>query len=193
MSRTKFIQAHALAATFATLGSPLFPETLLVQSIVESANTAGVPGESSLAKKYNNYFGIKAAGNWTGKSVSLRTGEYFGGVKTTITDAFRVYPSYYASVRDVIKFYKTYSRYNMVLQAEDVEAQLRAIGLSGYATAPNYGATLISVYRANKDTLDQSVLMAKFKIFGLTGAITLGTWYLINNPPAFLKKYRAGS
>lgn len=189
MSRIEFIKAHALAATFASLGTPLFPETLIVQSIVESANSAGVPGESSLAKKYNNYFGIKAAGNWKGKSVSLRTGEYFGGVKTTITDAFRVYPSYYASVRDVIRFYKTYSRYNMVLQAQDVEAQLRAIGLSGYATAPNYGATLISVYRANKDTIERSILMAKFKIFGLTGALTLGTYYLVKNPQVIRKTF----
>ena len=189
MSRIEFIKAHALAATFASLGTPLFPETLIVQSIIESANSAGVPGESSLAKKYNNYFGIKAAGNWKGKSVSLRTGEYFGGVKTTITDAFRVYPSYYASVRDVIKFYKTYSRYNMVLQAQDVEAQLRAIGLSGYATAPSYGATLISVYRANKDTIEKSILMAKFKIFGLTGAIGLGTYYLVKNPQVIRKTF----
>lgn len=189
MSRSSFIQAHALAATFATLGSSIFPETVIVQSIIESANSAGVAGASSLATKYNNYFGIKAAGNWTGKSVSLRTGEYFGGVKTTITDAFRVYPSYYSSVRDLVKFYKTYSRYNMVLQAKDVEAQLRAIGLSGYATAPNYGASLISIYRANKDTIEQGVLMSKFKIFGLTGAVAVGTWYLVNNPPEYLKKY----
>lgn len=178
-----------MAATFATLGSSIFPETVIVQSIIESANSAGVAGASSLATKYNNYFGIKAAGNWTGKSVSLRTGEYFGGVKTTITDAFRVYPSYYSSVRDLVKFYKTYSRYNMVLQAKDVEAQLRAIGLSGYATAPNYGASLISIYRANKDTIEQGVLMSKFKIFGLTGAVAVGTWYLVNNPPEYLKKY----
>jgi peptidoglycan hydrolase FlgJ len=182
LSRIEFIKAHALAATFASIGSPLFPETLIVQSIVESANSQGVPGESSLARNYNNYFGIKAAGNWKGRSVNFRTGEYFGGVKTTITDAFRVYPSYYASVRDAIKFYKTYSRYNMVLQAQDVEAQLRAIGLSGYATAPSYGATLISVYRANKDLLEKEVLYSKFKIYGLTGAVAVGVYYLVKNP-----------
>lgn len=189
MTRTQFIKAHALAATFASLGTPLFPETLLVQSILESANSQGVAGESSLAKKYNNYFGIKAAGNWKGKSVSLRTGEYFGGVKTTITDAFRVYPSYYASVKDVIKFYKTYSRYNMVLQAKDVEAQIRAIGLSGYATSPTYTNALLSIYRANKDLLEEEVLYSKIKIYGLTGAIGIGVYYLVKNPQVLPKTF----
>lgn len=181
-----------MAATFASFGNSIFPETLLVQSIIESANSAGVPGESSLAKKYNNFFGIKAAGGWKGKSVSLRTGEYFGGVKTTITDAFRVYPSYYASIRDVVKFYKTYSRYRMVLQAKDVEAQLRAIGLSGYATSPTYGSALLSIYRANKDTIEKQVRIAKIKMFGITAAVAVGSFLVFKNPQVIQKTFAAG-
>ena len=189
MNREEFIKKHALAATVASFGNSIFPETLLVQSIIESANSAGVPGESSLAKKYNNYFGIKAAGGWKGKSVSLRTGEYFGGVKTTITDAFRVYPSYYASIRDVVKFYQTYSRYKGVLQAQDVEAQLRAIGLSGYATSPTYGSALISIYRANKTTIDKQVKLSKVKLFGFAGLVAAGSYYVFKNPRLIPKTF----
>ena len=192
MTREEFIKKHALAATVASFGNSIFPETLLVQSIIESANSAGVPGESSLAKKYNNYFGIKAAGNWKGKSVSLRTGEYFGGVKTTITDAFRVYPSYYASIRDVVKFYQTYSRYKGVLQAQDVEAQLRAIGLSGYATSPTYGSALISIYRANKTTIDKQVKLSKVKLFGFAGLVAVGSYYVFKNPRLIPKTFQVG-
>jgi flagellum-specific peptidoglycan hydrolase FlgJ len=141
-------------------------------------------------KKYNNYFGIKAAGGWKGKSVNLRTGEYFGGVKTTITDAFRVYPSYYASIRDVVKFYKTYSRYKFVLQAQDVEAQLRAIGLSGYATSPTYGAALISIYRANKTTIDKQVKLSKVKLFGFAGLVAVGSYYVFKNPRLIPKTFQ---
>jgi flagellum-specific peptidoglycan hydrolase FlgJ len=190
LTRTEFIEKHALAATVASFGNSIFPETLLVQSIIESANSAGVPGESSLAKKYNNYFGIKAAGGWKGKSVSLRTGEYFGGVKTTITDAFRVYPSYYASIRDVVKFYQTYSRYKGVLQAQDVEAQLRAIGLSGYATSPTYGSALISIYRANKTTIDKQVKLSKVKLFGFAGLVAAGSYYIFKNPRLIPKTFQ---
>ena len=190
MTREEFIKKHALAATVASFGNSIFPETLLVQSIIESANSAGVPGESSLAKKYNNYFGIKAAGGWKGKSVSLRTGEYFGGVKTTITDAFRVYPSYYASIRDVVKFYQTYSRYKGVLQAQDVEAQLRAIGLSGYATSPTYGSALISIYRANKTTIDKQVKLSKVKLFGFAGLVAAGSYYIFKNPRLIPKTFQ---
>jgi flagellum-specific peptidoglycan hydrolase FlgJ len=189
LNREEFIKKHALAATVASFGNSIFPETLLVQSIIESANSAGVPGESSLAKKYNNYFGIKAAGGWKGKSVSLRTGEYFGGVKTTITDAFRVYPSYYASIRDVVKFYQTYSRYKGVLQAQDVEAQLRAIGLSGYATSPTYGSALISIYRANKTTIDKQVKLSKVKLFGFAGLVAAGSYYVFKNPRLIPKTF----
>ena len=192
MTRTEFIKKHALAATVASFGNGIFPETLLVQSIIESANSAGVPGESSLAKKYNNYFGIKAAGGWKGKSVNLRTGEYFGGVKTTITDAFRVYPSYYASIRDVVKFYQTYSRYKGVLQAQDVEAQLRAIGLSGYATSPTYGSALISIYRANKTTIDKQVKLSKVKLFGFAGLVAAGSYYIFKNPRLIPKTFPIG-
>jgi flagellum-specific peptidoglycan hydrolase FlgJ len=190
LTRTEFIKKHALAATVASFGNSIFPETLLVQSIIESANSAGVPGESSLAKKYNNYFGIKAAGGWKGKSVNLRTGEYFGGVKTTITDAFRVYPSYYASIRDVVKFYQTYSRYKGVLQAQDVEAQLRAIGLSGYATSPTYGSALISIYRANKTTIDKQVKLSKVKLFGFAGLVAAGSYYIFKNPRLIPKTFQ---
>lgn len=189
MSRSQFIKKHALATTLASLGSPLFPETLLVQAILESANSQGQAGESSLSKKYNNYFGIKAAGNWKGKSVSLRTGEYFGGVKTTITDAFRVYPSYYASVRDVIKFYKTYSRYNMVLQAKDVEAQMRAIGLSGYATSPTYTNALLIIYRTNKDLIESQVMQSKAIIYTSLIGAGVGVYYLVKNPQAIPKTF----
>jgi len=190
LSREEFIKEHALAATVASFGNGIFPETLLVQSIIESANAAGVPGESTLAKKYNNYFGVKASGDWKGKSVNLRTGEYFGGVKTTITDAFRVYPSYYSSIRDVVKFYKKYSRYKYVLQAKDVESQLRAIGSSGYATSPTYGSALINIYRANKTTIDKQVTISKVKLFGFVGLVAVGSYYVFKNPRLIPKTFQ---
>ncbi|MCY6483953.1 glucosaminidase domain-containing protein [Clostridium aestuarii] len=40
-------------------------------------------GRSSLASKYHNLFGIKAIGNWQGKAVNMKTGEYRNGSHVT--------------------------------------------------------------------------------------------------------------
>ena len=60
---------------------------IIAQAILESGW-----GESKLASKYHNYFGMKCGSKWTGKSVNLTTQEeYQPGTLTTIKDNFRVY------------------------------------------------------------------------------------------------------
>ena len=173
MNRTQFIQAHALACVLATLGSGITPELALVQAILESNN-----GNSSLSKKYNNYYGIKSFGNWKGKSVNLKTFEYYSGVKTNVTAGFRVYGSFYGSCRDYVKFLKTYSRYKDTIEAATPIDQMIEIGRSGYATAPTYSSTLISIYKANKTVIDSAISGARFKIAGGTVAVSGLLYYL---------------
>jgi Muramidase (flagellum-specific) len=79
----------------------------------------------------------------------------------------------------------------MVLQAKDVEAQLRAIGLSGYATSPTYGSALLSIYRANKDTIEKQVRIAKIKMFGITAAVAVGSFLVFKNPRVIQKTFAA--
>jgi flagellum-specific peptidoglycan hydrolase FlgJ len=174
-----------LAATLATLGSPIFPETVLTQAIVESGT-----GSSSLSEKYNNYFGIKAGSEWKGRSVNMRTREVFDGRSTYINDNFRVYNSFYSSVRDLIKFYKKYTRYNFVIDSNNVEQQLRMIGLSGYATAPGYGSTLISVYNANRDTMRKAVNLSRTKLAVSFISVSIAAFYVID-PVRFRKRFAA--
>lgn len=173
MNRTQFIQAHALACVLATLGTGITPELALVQAILESNN-----GNSTLSTKYNNYYGIKSAGNWKGKSVNLRTFEYYNGVKTNITDGFRVYGSFYGSCRDWVKFLKSYSRYKDTIEAPTPIDQMIEIGRSGYATAPTYSSTLISIYKANKTTIDSALSGARFKIASGTVVVSGLMYYL---------------
>ncbi|RGM25126.1 hypothetical protein DXC31_02630 [Mediterraneibacter gnavus] len=53
---------------------------IIAQAILESGW-----GESKLAAKYHNYFGLKCGSKWTGKSVNLTTKEeYQPGTLTTI-------------------------------------------------------------------------------------------------------------
>ena len=59
---------------------------IIAQAILESAS-----GESSLGKKYNNFFGLKCGTLWTGKSVNLLTGEeYTPGHYTAISANFLI-------------------------------------------------------------------------------------------------------
>ena len=50
-----------------------FPSVIIAQAAIESNW-----GQSALAAKYNNYFGIKAGSSWTGKTVNMQTNEVFG-------------------------------------------------------------------------------------------------------------------
>lgn len=156
MTREEFIKEFYPATIRATRGSGIFPEVAITQAIVESANSQGVPYKSSLAVKYNNFFGIKADPSWTGRSVRLATNEYFDPkVKSTIIDGFRVYNSYEESVRDYVKFLNENKRYANagVFSAKTPNEQIDAIKRAGYATAPNYAQFLKSILANNYNTI----------------------------------------
>jgi flagellum-specific peptidoglycan hydrolase FlgJ len=156
MTREEFIRKFYPATIEATKGTGIFPEVAISQAIVESANRFGVAYKSSLAVKYNNFFGIKADKSWKGRSVRLSTDEYFDPkVKTTIVDGFRVYDSYRDSVADYVKFLKENARYRNagVFDAKSPEEQIKAIKKAGYATSPTYAEFVTSIMRANYKTM----------------------------------------
>jgi len=123
-----------------------FPSVLIAQAALESNW-----GQSQLAAKYNNYFGIKAGSSWTGKTVNMSTNEVFNGMNTTINSNFRVYNSLLDSIRDRNNLLST-SRYASVKQAQTPQAQAEAIKASGYATALNYVSAIMSTINANNLT-----------------------------------------
>lgn len=118
----------------------------LAQILLESGGSyAG--GLSGLAYNYKNLFGIKAGGSWTGKSVSLSTGETYNGQNVTITDAFRVYDNFQESIDDHGKLLASdfYTKYTS--KATTADEYAKAIHEAGYATDPNYSDTLISLMK----------------------------------------------
>lgn len=73
---------------------------IIAQAILESGW-----GESKLASKYHNYFGMKCGTTWTGKSVNMETKEeYTPGTLTTIKDNFRVCDSMEEGVKGYFEF-----------------------------------------------------------------------------------------
>jgi flagellum-specific peptidoglycan hydrolase FlgJ len=122
------------------------PSVVIAQGAVESNW-----GRSDLAKKYNNYFGIKAGSKWTGSVVNLQTGEVYNGQSVNVMSWFRVYDSMEESLRDRIELLT--NNYQSALSASTPEQELQALQAGGYATSTTYVSTVMSVIESNNLTI----------------------------------------
>ena len=93
----------------------------------------------------NNYFGIKSHGAPGGTTLSTK--EYVDGAPVTVSDSFRGYGSIGESADDYASFLMQNPRYQGLLGAQGLDAQIEALGASGYATDPNYAANVGSIAR----------------------------------------------
>ncbi len=125
----------------------------LAQGLLESGN-----GNSELAKKSNNHFGIKCHKDWTGKRTYHDDDEK--------GECFRVYDSPEDSYRDHSIFLKKGQRYAFLFELEIIDYKGWAKGLkkAGYATLPVYANVLIKLIEDyNLTQYDQMVVKGKFK------------------------------
>lgn len=106
----------------------------LAQAILESSS-----GESVLAKKSNNHFGIKCKLDWKGETVFHDD--------DTKQECFRAYPNVNSSFKDHSDFLKNRPNYAPLFQLDPVDDSAWAYGLkkAGYATAPDYPKKLLKV------------------------------------------------
>jgi len=93
----------------------------------------------------NNAFGIKGRG--PAGSVNTRTREVFNGQSVYINDNFRAYNNFNESATDYVDFLTANKRYSGVIASTNIDEAVTAIGKSGYATAPDYGAKVGSIAR----------------------------------------------
>lgn len=110
----------------------------LAQGILES----GI-GNSELARKANNHFGIKCHKGWTGKT--------FHTDDDAKDECFRKYKSADESYRDHSLFLTTRDRYANLFKLEVTDYKAWAHGLkkAGYATNPKYPQLLIRIIEEN--------------------------------------------
>lgn len=106
----------------------------LAQGIVESNS-----GESNLAKKFNNHFGIKCKSDWKGETTFQDD--------DTKQECFRVYPTAAASFKDHSDFLKNRPNYAALFTLDPVDDSAWAYGLkkAGYATASDYPRKLLKI------------------------------------------------
>lgn len=158
MTREDYIEKFKNIVIDSVKGTGLFPSVMMAQAILESSNKYGQPGESTLAKEYNNHFGVKADKSWKGKKVNMRTREVIKGDSVMIGDFFRVYGNPDNSFKDRNTFLlknPTYTKAG-VFMAQTPEAQAVALQRAGYATDPKYSnliKALIKMY--NLKALDE--------------------------------------
>lgn len=140
--QTNFIKKVASLIT----DKRVLPSLTIAQAILESGW-----GQSGLTIKGNALFGIKADITWKGKRYSSKTQECYDKINfKTITAAFRGYNSWLESIQDHTAFIASNKRYAKVLTAKDYKTACYAIAQAGYATAPNYAASLISIIEEYK-------------------------------------------
>jgi flagellum-specific peptidoglycan hydrolase FlgJ len=116
----------------------------LAQGILESGN-----GNSELALKGNNHFGIKCTPEWNGKTMLKDDDQK--------DDCFRVYKTPEESFKDHTEFLKR-KRYAPLFELDKNDYKGWATGLkaAGYATNPRYAELLISlIERYNLNQFDR--------------------------------------
>lgn len=106
----------------------------LAQGLLESG-----AGQSTLARKSNNHFGIKCGSDWTGKTVS-HDDDARG-------ECFRAYKHPKQSYEDHSKFLAGRPRYASLfkLKITDYKGWARGLKKAGYATNPRYAEQLIDI------------------------------------------------
>ena len=106
----------------------------LAQAILESNS-----GESNLAKKHNNHFGIKCKSDWTGAKAYQDD--------DAKQECFRAYETAEVSFKDHSNFLKNRPNYVDLFLLDPVDDTAWAYGLkkAGYATAADYPKKLLKI------------------------------------------------
>ena len=133
-SRLNYIKKYQLLAIKEMNRSGIPASITMAQACLESGD-----GNSELAKKSNNHFGIKCKSNWTGKKI------YYDDDRKN--ECFRKYKTVEESYDDHTNFLSYNPRYSFLFQLDPTDYRAWAVGLkkAGYATARHYDKTLIKI------------------------------------------------
>lgn len=130
----------------------------LAQGILESSN-----GESTLAKKENNHFGIKATQSWLDGG-----GKYGLYTDDAPNEKFCSYDSVADSYEHHSRFLAENKRYAgcFELQADDYKGWAKGLEQAGYATGGNYASSLITLIERNGLEKYDRMVMAEMQAQG---------------------------
>lgn len=173
-SRNEYISKYQLLAIEEMERSGIPASITMAQACLESAD-----GNSKLAKKSNNHFGIKCKSSWTGKKVY-----YDDDAKN---ECFRKYRTVEESYIDHTDFLMNNPRYASLFKLGSTNYKGWAKGLkkAGYATAKTYDKRLIHIieeyklYRLDyKISFDEIAVFEQHKIgnSGVSNSLTINAF-----------------
>ena len=139
ISREQYILRYQILA-IEEMGRSGIPASIkMAQALLESNN-----GNSQLAHKSNNHFGIKCKSNWTGQKVYHNDDEP--------NECFRKYRTVEDSYIDHSNFLMGNPRYAFLFTLPPNDYKRWAEGLkdAGYATAKHYAKSLIKIIEDNQ-------------------------------------------
>lgn len=139
ITRSEYITKYGELAVREMKHSGIPASITLAQACLESDD-----GNSTLAHKGNNHFGIKCHNNWPGDKI-YKDDDSKG-------ECFRKYYSAKESFRDHSDFLKNSKRYSFLFGLDPCSYKDWAKGLkeAGYATNPRYPELLIKIIEDNK-------------------------------------------
>lgn len=138
ISRQEYIEKFADLAIKEMERTGVPASITLAQGCLESDN-----GNSKLARKARNHFGIKCHSTWKGKTMRKDDDRK--------NECFRVYKSDYDSYIDHSDFLRNGKRYAFLfdLKTTDYKGWAKGLKKAGYATNPKYPALLIKIIEDN--------------------------------------------
>ena len=159
ISRKEYIEKYSSLAVKQMHQYKIPASITLAQGILESNN-----GNSRLATKANNHFGIKCHG-WEGKKIFADDDKK--------NECFRNYKNVLESFVDHSLFLNKYSRYEFLFEYKITDYKSWAKGLkkAGYATNNKYPELLIKIIEENKlyqfdsKKIDKNLISGKRNIF----------------------------
>lgn len=139
MTRDEYIIEYKDLAMQEMLRSGVPASITIAQGMLESDN-----GNSRLARKANNHFGIKCHSDWRGRKIYHDDDER--------NECFRRYKSVYDSYVDHSDFLTYKQRYAFLFDLEitDYRGWARGLKKAGYATHRKYAVLLIQIIEENE-------------------------------------------
>ena len=134
LSKTDYVRMYSSIAIENMREYSIPASITLAQGILESGS-----GNSELAKKSNNHFGIKCGSTWKGRK-SYHDDD-------ALNECFRAYANVRDSYKDHSLFLVQNSRYANLFQLrlEDYKGWAKGLSKAGYATNPKYATLLIDL------------------------------------------------
>ncbi|MBI5538998.1 MAG: glucosaminidase domain-containing protein [Bacteroidia bacterium] len=138
LTREEYIDNYKDIAIYQMKTKGVPASIILAQGLLESDN-----GNSKLAIKANNHFGIKCHKTWNGSTVYMDD--------DTRNECFRKYSNPETSYKDHSDFLRGARRYSFLFDLDPSNYKGWAYGLkkAGYATNPHYAEMLIKIIEDN--------------------------------------------